>query len=299
MLALGLIVTAGSAFPLVRGVMSLAWPVADGFILFSRDTPGTRTIGVDVRYRYASGGRTYEGDRYRFQSILVSGHMTSRDVQSALGRYRPGEPVKIAVNPSDPSDSVLERGPDGESVFPLLMGLAMMVLGMGQVRRPDPVPAAPAVSISPGPRYRTAKVLAVIGFGLLALGASPILEGIQSLQWPAVEGRILYSHARTASSPETLLWYEYSVGQVRYMASKYRTGGNATPFRSVAQAAAKRYPVGRKVMVCYDPADPQRALLEPGVWWGNFVLPAIALLVLGVAWVAMKYARAVALQRRA
>jgi hypothetical protein len=52
-------------------------------------------------------------------------------------------------------------------------------------------------------------------------------------------------------------------------------------------------------MVCYDPADPQRALLEPGVWWGNFVLPAIALLVLGVAWVAMKYARAVALQRRA
>jgi hypothetical protein len=53
--------------------------------------------------------------------------------------------------------------------------------------------------------------------------------------------------------PETLLWYEYHVDKQRYLASNYRNGGNGTPFSSVAEAAGKRYPVGRTVSVYYNP----------------------------------------------
>ena len=36
------------------------------------------------------------------------------------------------------------------------------------------------------------------------------------------------------------------------------SGGNRTPFRDVAEAAAKRYPAGRAVIVYYNPADPSQ-----------------------------------------
>jgi hypothetical protein len=97
------------------------------------------------------------------------------------------------------------------------------------------------------------------------LGGYYLYHGTSSVQWPFVEGRILYSHARGGRHPETLLWYEYYVGNRRYLGSNYRNGGNVTPFLESAEAAAKQYPVGRAVPVYCNPRDPQDALIEPGV----------------------------------
>jgi len=107
-------------------------------------------------------------------------------------------------------------------------------------------------------------------------------------------GRGLHPHP----GPETLLWYEYHVDKQRYLASNYRNGGNGTPFSRVAEAAGKRYPVGRTVSVYYNPQNPQVAVLEPGLWWGNFVAPAFALLFLGAAWVSKRYAEIIANRNR-
>jgi len=207
-----------------------------------------------------------------------------------LGRYRIGEPVKIAVNPGNPTDSVLEPGPDINSFVSFLMGLGLLLLGLGHLRKYEPVDGTAALTTPARPQYRFAKVLAVAGCALSLVGAFYVYEGISSLRWPLVQGRILYSHARTGPNPETLLWYEYYVDNRRYLASRYRNAGNATPFRDVAVNAAKRYPVGSVVPVFYNPRDPQDALLEPGVWWGNFVVPALALLVFAAAWLAKRYA---------
>jgi hypothetical protein len=291
---LGAAVTVGCAVPLMQGLLSLSWPKVDGVITHSRDMPGHRAIGVDIGYRYATGGATYTGNRFRFQFVLTARNMWGRDVQSILGRYRAGEPVKIAVNPSNRADSVLEPGPDFESMIPFGLGLFLLLLGLGDVPKNEPVRWTPAWPPPVRPRYWLAKVLAVMGLALFLVGAFNLYRGINSSGWPSVEGRIVYSHARGGPQPETLLWYEYYVDNRRYVASNYRNGGNVTPFLNVADAAAKRYPVGRAVPVYYNPGDPQDALLEPGLWWGNFVAPAFALLLFGAAWVAKRYAEIMA-----
>ena len=208
----------------------------------SRDKAGRRVIGVDIGYRYATGGHTYTGDRFRFQFVLTASRMSSRDVRSILGRYRPGEPVKIAVNPGNPADSVLEPGPDYESMIPLLLGLLMLLLGLGEVPKDATVPGIPPLPLPSKPRYRLAKILALAGLALLLLGTWYVYHGISSMQWPSVEGRIVYSHARLGPHPETLLWYEYHVDGRRYLASKYRNGGNVTPFLEIAESRTNGIP---------------------------------------------------------
>jgi hypothetical protein len=153
-------------------------------------------------------------------------------------------------------------------MIPFVLGLFLLLLGLGDVRKDEPVHAISALPLPARPRYGLAMVLALTGMALLVLGAFYLYQGISSLQWPAVEGRIVYAHARGGSHAETLLWYEYYVENRRYMASNYRNGGNVTPFLSVAESAAKRYPEGSVVRVSYNPQNPQVALLEPGVWWG-------------------------------
>jgi hypothetical protein len=207
----------------------------------------------------------------------------------AVGRYRVGEPVKVAVNPADPADSVLEPGPDLESFIPFGIGLVLVLLGIGEARKGE-ARAVPAIPEPARPRYATAKVLGVIGAGLLVYGTYVIYQGIGSLAWPSVEGKVVYSRAHTGGAYETLLWYEYHVDGRRHVASNYRNGGNATPFLSVMEEAAKRYPAGRAVQVYYNPGNPEDALLEPGVWYGNFVGPAIGAVVLLAAWVAKRFA---------
>ena len=93
------------------------------------------------------------------------------------------------------------------------------------------------------------------------------------MQWPSVKGRIVYSHGRGGPQPETLLWYEYHVDGRSIPGVQLPQRRKCHAVSEVAEAAAKRYAVGRAVPVYYNPGDPEDALLEPGIWWGNFVAP--------------------------
>lgn len=171
----------GSGVALFRGCMSLTWPKTDGTITYSKAKNTRRTYTIDIRYRYSAGGQPHDGDRYRFHFVMMPDRMRSRDVDLVQARYPVGERVMVAVNPSDVSDAVLLPGPDFAGTVWLGFGMLLMFGGLVKF---GPRNEVAVVAISPGrvsPRYRTAKVLAVIGAAFFLYGASDLYEGWDSL----------------------------------------------------------------------------------------------------------------------
>lgn len=95
-----------------------------------------------------------------------------------------------------------------------------------------------------------------------------------SVQWPWVEGTVVVSDiVRHAPDPHDDLrhvgWllkveYDYSVGGQTYRGNRVR----ALPERFFTEADAHQalaaYPVGSKVKVFHDPAQPASSVLKPG-----------------------------------
>jgi len=290
---LGLPMLVFPALAVLHGFQSLSWPMVDGVVTYSTPKNGFRTYRIDLRYRYFYGGRDYAGDKYRYQVMLDFGRIQSYEVDAVQARYPVGERVRIAVNPASPSQSVMQPGPYLVDLLPLGFGILLLFFGAATWRGQTEEPQVPAASsLHPAPKYRAAKWLLAIAAVVLIFGSHELYRGWSSLSWPSVPGKVLYSAAHRGPRPYTQLWYEYYVDRTRYVSGQYRTGGNATPFDDVAVSAARRYPAGRAVTVYYRPSDPSEALLEPGVWYGNFVIPAIGILLSGIAWLAKKYADA-------
>lgn len=289
---------------LVKGVWSLAWVKVDGVIIESKPYHAYHIYRVNLRYKYIYEGHEYIGDVYRFKSLIGLDMMQSWEVDQTQGRYPVGERVQPSVNPIDPSESVLEAGVDLDSfIWPagaLLITLAAFMPDPKKLRDNRSSRAADGVASLPEdpaherakkkPRYRAAKALLLFGGLLLIWGLNTLYTGFASLQWPTTEGRVFYSKPHSAGQNNSAhLWYEYHVNGKRYVAGDYRAGGNFAWYRDVANTATTRYSVGRLVTVYYKPSDPSQALLEPGLWYGNFIIPSIGLLVLGLAWLAKKF----------
>jgi hypothetical protein len=216
-----------------------------------------------------------------------------------------GEKVQVAVNPTNPAQAVLEPGVDVSSFMWPAPGIAFMWGSLlpdrkrGRKHSRSTIAAETNTNSKVGTevnaqattksRYRTAKVFFIIGTLILLYGANTLYTGWRSPHWPTTDGKILYSATRNAGrNYGAQLWYEYYVQGTRYVAEDYRVGGNSSPFQDVARAAVIRYPVGGAVKVYYDPANPSKAVLEPGLWYGNFILPALGIALLGCAFLAKK-----------
>ncbi len=98
-------------------------------------------------------------------------------------------------------------------------------------------------------------------FGLAAAGSLyvDIRNGGKSLTWPTAEGTITYSARRRGKSTLKRLEYEYAAAGAVHTAS--RAAFLRTPYVAPTHEV---YREGQRVAVRYDPADPARAVLEPG-----------------------------------
>ena len=118
------------------------------------------------------------------------------------------------------------------------------------------------------------------GLFLIALASRNIYLARRSMHWPAAEGTIDDTAVRRVGTDTTIrvsgfeftepprYWqdvlYRYEVNGRYYTGSRKCFGWRKrTSFRE--EKASAEYYAGTPVVVRYDPADPSRAILEPGV----------------------------------
>jgi hypothetical protein len=115
-----------------------------------------------------------------------------------------------------------------------------------------------------------------IGVVSLILGILAVSRGRSSRSWPTVDGAIVASTLEVSSrrNPQrgthrdlysARVEYAYEVEGRPYSGRTVRYGVPATTDRAAAQQTLGRYSAGAPVQVYYDPRDPSRAVLEPGV----------------------------------
>ena len=150
-------------------------------------------------------------------------------------------------------------------------------------------------------------LLGILG---LAIGGACLLWTFDTMSdirasaaWPTAQGvvtssRVERKETRTRGGGYNAHYdadvaYRYAVGGRSYESSTFVFGvSHSFPDSAAAQAEVDAYPPGRPVRVFYDPRDPARACVTPGVvpsgfdllvWTsGVFVLFGAALVVLGV-----------------
>lgn len=145
--------------------------------------------------------------------------------------------------------------------------------------------------------------LACAGFALalLALALAAWREALRMRRWPIAKGRVLSSAVeeyRTSvasasfGGPRSRLTlyrpaivYEYHVAAQRFEGKRIaQSPGMDRGVADFAGKIARRYPEGGLVDVRYDPTRPQDSVLEPRVPRSGWLVIAIAVGLLGLAW---------------
>ena len=132
-----------------------------------------------------------------------------------------------------------------------------------------------------------AAALAVTVFGaFISAGfVRDLYFALKSRRWPRAEGRVVDSrlHLGGMSRVEddsALIEYEYQIGGVRYTSRRLDYAGRGAGWS--ARRVLARYSEGDVVGINYDPADPARAVLQPGMSIGNVLRLLVGLAVLGI-----------------
>ncbi len=98
-----------------------------------------------------------------------------------------------------------------------------------------------------------------------------VTDGLESKNWPAVEGTIISSEFISSRNSEDKpsysaeIIYEYFINSEKYLSNSITSGSQSSSSspRS-AQGLVNKYNEGEKVKVYFNPEDPGKSLLEPG-----------------------------------
>lgn len=139
-------------------------------------------------------------------------------------------------------------------------------------------------------------VLACLLFGafLSATGTYFVWKGFETRSWSLAQGTVdisqletEVSHVSSRSGSSLVdvakLGYYFTVQSQHYRGDRVSTfdlrlGRNT----SRAEALLAKYPVGATVQVSYDPRDPNRSVLEPGVKAGAWKMLGLGLLLITI-----------------
>lgn len=128
-----------------RAHASSQWPRIEGSVLESKveareHRDGQMDFAARILYRYQVDGTTYTATRVRFGDEDTFGTIEA-EAQSVVDRYPANTSVRVAYDPSDPGQAVLEPGAYRSSRvlrwsgFVLILLGALLVLRRGAPRR--------------------------------------------------------------------------------------------------------------------------------------------------------------------
>lgn len=135
-------------------------------------------------------------------------------------------------------------------------------------------------------------IFGIIGAALLIKHFRAKKKAEESQKWSSAAGRITESYVRREDStdsdgypttsyyPEVQFTYEFLGSE--YAGNKIAFGGSMGGGQKKAQESLAQYPVGKDVIVYYDPNNPGDAVLERRVSGNVFLIVGIVFLVISV-----------------
>ena len=131
-----------------------------------------------------------------------------------------------------------------------------------------------------------ARFLGLMGLGSIAVWltlsiGSAFYLSLVSLHWPKVPARIISSEIDTGRSNVGTWWapdvaYEYSLNGQEYRSTTIRYVMPPSYEKDEAQTVLAAYPLNAQTSAAYDPRDPARSVLEPGIprmMWLKALIP--------------------------
>lgn len=125
------------------------------------------------------------------------------------------------------------------------------------------------------------------GVATAVWGLVVVAQGRKSKDWPSTEG-VIEKSERSSEEDDLLpeIVFRYSVGGREYVKT-FDFPRGISPHPQLSIEYANRYPAGARVRVYHDPADPQRATLEPGVGQGDWMIFVLGMSAVGLGLVAL------------
>jgi hypothetical protein len=295
--AMGLLFTGLLVKPAFDTIRTYSWDQAECTILESTVREKGEHYDLEVRYTYRAKGRSHTGTRFR---VGMQANLDAADAERARVRYAPGNQATCLVNPSNPTESVLERG-SLWFLFILPLPLLFVTIGVGGiigVWRSKPADEKSGQEKPVSERHRSAKsagpvlrvlgaIFALVGAGLLfVMLIRPMIREFAARSWARVPCQILssrvtsHSGSKGGSTYSIDVRYRYEVGGREYTGTRYNFETGSSSSRKWRAAAVKEYPPGRKTVCLVNPEDPFDAVLStaasPDRWFG--LLPGLFLL---------------------
>jgi len=113
-----------------------------------------------------------------------------------------------------------------------------------------------------------------VGLTLIVFGVRELLEGLRTRAWPRAPGAITVSRLEEGPRDRwfirqyrSVLSYAFDAGGKTWTGHRITVDSNGHDLSYLGSARARidRYPVGAQVDVYFDPSDPSKTVLEPGV----------------------------------
>lgn len=136
-------------------------------------------------------------------------------------------------------------------------------------------------------------VVLFVAFAAIVCAGYSFLKSQDTRNWPSVEGMVTKSSTRTqrepgaSGTPTTIadVWYKFVIDGVEYHNDTISLAQYGSSSASHAVKEARRYPVGSKVIVYYNPENCHESILEhktPWIFIGLFAGLGSILIYIGV-----------------